>query len=466
MQIGLLMHKLKNISTPNDLSAVEIEFLTGKNSIHDIQKLQQDPVGFTKMKSISKIDHSKHLNDIPTALSGLNKCNDLKPNSHMCPTCETADHIVRDQFGGMVLCSNCGQVMEDSIFDHGPEWKNYDDNCGSNRCGLPTNSLLPQSSLGTTIRGNCNYRLKTLHNWGLMPYKERSLNVVLNTIKSKCAAAKLLGCIEDDAKILYKIASECKGINKKNNIIIRGKNRIGLMAACVFYACKRRGHAKSIKDIATLFEIETSCVNKGCKNFSKYVKYKNIDYNTNITHPVQYIQQFCEKLKISKDILDVISEVAINIQQMNIVPSHTPISVAAACILLCASKFEKLNISKHLISTTFGISDVTLVKAYNKLEKFKTILLNNEKVNKIINKNTKAQSDIIISDELTERLTSIRKINIDSYENITDIKLHKYVDIDMTKELSKEYRNCIDYRNEKNKSYNELTKRYKKYTTF
>ena len=211
------MHKLRNITNPMDLSEADIEFLTGKNSIPDSHI-------FNKGNSNSSRDalEQQYIPFSQTKCGKVlpQKTNVTKIDQNMCTNCHSKDSIVSDHFGGMVVCQNCGQVLESSVLDHGPEWNNYDDGPCSSRCGLPTNTLLPQSSLGTTISGNCNYRLKTLHNWGLMPYRERSLNTVLNMIKAKCDNAGLLGCIVDDAKILYKIASDCKNLTQKNNNII------------------------------------------------------------------------------------------------------------------------------------------------------------------------------------------------------------------------------------------------------
>ena len=74
-----------------------------------------------------------------------------------------------------------------------------------------SNDLLPQSSLGTTIGGGkFKSRIKTLHNWSAMPYRERSLHQVFKKFQEKCAFTGILKCIEDDAKIMYKTISECK----------------------------------------------------------------------------------------------------------------------------------------------------------------------------------------------------------------------------------------------------------------
>ena len=81
---------------------------------------------------------------------------------------------------------------------------NDDNRRDNNRASHSISQLLPQSSTATTISGNCSSRIKTLHGWSAMPYKERSLNEVFKIIAAKCQQGNILKCIEDDAKIMYK----------------------------------------------------------------------------------------------------------------------------------------------------------------------------------------------------------------------------------------------------------------------
>ena len=55
------------------------------------------------------------------------------------------------------------------------------------RCGLPTNQLLPESSLGSTVsfKYGESYEMRKIRNyhlWNAMPYKERSLYNVFETL--------------------------------------------------------------------------------------------------------------------------------------------------------------------------------------------------------------------------------------------------------------------------------------------
>ena len=149
----------------------------------------------------------------------------IKHNGSWCETCKN-DDVIEDTSHGIIVCKGCGQVVS-NLLDNNPDWGYHGDGDkkDSGRNSLTISKLLPQSSIATTIGGSCSSRIKTLQGWSAMPYKERSLNEVFKIIQSKCSEAKILKCIEDDAKIMYKNISDCKhlvGKNKDKNIIIRG----------------------------------------------------------------------------------------------------------------------------------------------------------------------------------------------------------------------------------------------------
>lgn len=209
-----------------------------------------------------------------------------------CETCLTDDYLAIDTANGVVVCTQCGAVMTE-LFDSNPEWKSYDGNTSSARCNGSNNVFLPQSSLGTSISGSNRNRVKVLHGWNAMPYKERSLNVELKEIQNVCRDAGILKCIEDDTKILYKMISDSKHLYGKNQgkyIIIRGDKRKGLKGACLYFACKRKGDTRSPKEIAKLFGIKDKDIRKGCKTCKKLLQLNQIPYDPNTNNPEHFIK--------------------------------------------------------------------------------------------------------------------------------------------------------------------------------
>lgn len=336
-----------------------------------------------------------------------------------CYTCNT-DDIIEDTSHGILVCKNCGQVIS-NLLDTNPEWTQYADG-DKKECGRSSSAisrLLPQSSIATTIGGGGSSVIRKLHGWSAMPYKERSLNEVFKIIQQKCAKGKILKCIEDDAKIMYKNISDCKhliGKNKDKNIIIRGVNRKSLIAACVLFACRKKDKTLSPKEIASLFELKYTEITKGCKTFLKLAKSKHMELNLNSTKPKHFITRFCEELKIKKEYSQQAIQISKNVQKLYIASVHTPLSLATGSIYLMI-QLNGFNIQKKTIADKFNVSQVTIAKAYKKLEPFINILTNDKICDYLNVEILKYQEEIELSDELKPKFVRFG-INLDC----TDLK--------------------------------------------
>ena len=267
---------------------------------------------------------------------------------------------------GIIVCKECGGMIN-NILDS-PEWKNYKSSSGDpTRCGMPSNSLLPQSSLGTTISsrgGNDKMnRINMYQKWNSMPYKERSLYKVFNEIDAKCKSSNLPIVISNTGKSFYRIISETK--------ISRGSNRRGVIAACVYYACKECNVARSANELAECFDIDTKVMTKGCKNFTEIMRMSNSDKKRIQSHKSvtidDFIERFCHKLELNSNDIGHINKISKLCRDLGLINDNTPPAMASGCILLY-SKELNLNLSKKNISDICKISEVTINKCYKKLE--------------------------------------------------------------------------------------------------
>lgn len=334
-----------------------------------------------------------------------------------CESCNN-DDLVEDTSHGILVCKTCGQVVA-NLMDSGAEWTQYNDDNKKdmNRCSHPISQLLPQSSTATTIAGSCSSRIKTLHGWSAMPYKERSLNEVFKIIQKKCFVGKIMRCIEDDAKIMYKNISDSKhitGKNKGKSIIIRGKNRMSVIAACVLFACRKKDKTRSPKEIAELFDLKYTEITKGCKIFQKLAKLKNMELKLNSTKPEHFILRFCDELKIKKEYTDQAIQISNNVQKLQIASVHTPLSLATGSIYLMIH-LNNLAIQKKVIADKFNVSQVTIAKAFKKLEPFMNMLTNDEICNRLSVEIKNYQNNINLADELKSKFV---RFNIDTQKSL------------------------------------------------
>ena len=264
--------------------------------------------------------------------------------------------------GNEYICTSCSMV-QNKVMDTNAEWRFYgsEDNKSSNptRCGMPVNQFMPKSSIGSVIgmENTANKffqytRMRKYHLWNSMPYKERSLFAILNSINVQAGNSGLSQTIIDDAKVLYKKLSEEK--------ISRGDNRHGLIASSIYMSCKSNNVPRSAKEVAKMFNLNISIMTKGCKKFNEIM---NINYDSST--PEDFIKRFCTKLNRS-DIVDTCIHVIKKADEYSIVAENAPPSIAAGVIYL-VSNIGKHNITKKQISKICDISEVTINKCYKKL---------------------------------------------------------------------------------------------------
>ncbi len=357
-------------------------------------------------------------------------------NINVCVECGSTN-FTEDYSRGIVVCT-CGHVIRE-VYDFSFDRYQHDDECDTGRNNFAYNKLLPHSSLGTTINGNG--KMKKLHIWNSMPYKDRSLIATFKQIHNVCTKYRISKQIEDDAKIVCfhisrKIHKFGKNIGKP--IITRGDNRKGIIAGTLFIACRRNGETRSIKEIASYWNITDRDANKGLKSLINMLLDDDIIKNTGTSKVSDFVKRKCDELEIKKIYTDTAVTIALNIDKLNIASNHTSYSLAAACILLISDIYNIAHVTRRNLSETFNVSDVTIGKTYAQIEKYKNILIDNNKVNYIVQLMQRYNKRIItkeIWDKMTEFNVSTEKyVLIDNvnnhnafvnYVNLTLIEINK-----------------------------------------
>jgi transcription initiation factor TFIIIB Brf1 subunit/transcription initiation factor TFIIB len=323
---------------------------------------------------------------------------DVEQSTVVCKNCKSSNLVI-DNTKGHMVCTDCAVINEEYL-DENPELVNNDGEGSNNsRYGAPSSFFFPKASLGTKIVSKGYNRLSLLQKQGQMPYKEKSLMDVLETIQSKCKKYVITQTIIDSAKILYKKVSESvhsKGKRKGKNIIMRCINRRSMIAACLFHACKLQKETRSPKEIADIYDLEIKHVNRGCRKFCDIIDSNTLFHQIKSSQSSDFIERFAKKLNIDKKYIDISKDVSSNIHKLDLASTHEPPSVAAGCILL-VTQFYNIQLSKKQISDIFGISDVTISKTFRKIWPYHKIVLNNKITELILEKKnatSKTSTDI------------------------------------------------------------------------
>jgi transcription initiation factor TFIIB len=296
----------------------------------------------------------------------LGKINNIEREKKCCEIKENYEYTNK----GETTCKICNNTIS-NIIDT-PEWKNYkDSNVNTTRCGMPTNVMLPESSMGTTIKNDYNFKMSRVsryQQWNSMPYKERSLYKVYKDIEEKCISADLPLIISETAQSYYLTISQTK--------ISRGSNRIGIIAACIYHSCKECDVPRSTNELSSLFQIDNKILTKGCKNFTEIMRMSKDRNRIQIHKSINlndFISRFCHKLKINEEDQKKIIKLSKLCEELNLINDNTPPAMASGCIYLYL-QIKQIKIDKKQISEVCKISEVTVNKCSKKLEGNKNII--------------------------------------------------------------------------------------------
>jgi len=296
-------------------------------------------------------------------------------NEEIDNNCKECGSILNVTEEGFYCCSNTGcSIIYKDVLDFGAEWRYYgaDDTNTSDptRCGMPVNPLLVESSFGCVITCNSNSSwqmrlIKRITDWQSMPYHEKSKYDDFNIITNLAAAEGIPRIIIDDAIRYYnKISSEKT---------FRGLNREGIIAASIYIASSMNNNPRTAKEIARIFKIDNTSATKGCKNAISILNdiEKDSEEKTELNNcsPSTFIDRYCTKLSINKELTKLCMFIALKVERENLIPENTPHSISVGIINFVCSKCN-VPITKDMIHKLSGISTVTITKCSSTLEKF------------------------------------------------------------------------------------------------
>ena len=286
----------------------------------------------------------------------------------ICENCKGSDIISQD---GQCICIKCN-VIQSRVIDDGAEWRFYgaDDNRSEDptRCGMPTNNLLPKSSMGSMI-GYYKYtkdnkdigRIRRYLIWNSMPHWERTLYQIFEQLSNTGCTNGIPTKVIEDSKVLFKKASEMK--------ISRGQNKTGLIASCLYYACLINKVPRSTKEIAKMFKIKNDTLTKGNARFQELLK-----LNVESSNPEDYVSRFGSNINMNWEDIEKCKKLTKLIDEYEIVSENAPTSVAASVIFFYIHH-KDYDINKKYISEVCEVSEVTITKCFKKLQKHKELLI-------------------------------------------------------------------------------------------
>lgn len=316
---------------------------------------------------------------------------DIEDKDEYCKECNSQDIIQNE---GRYLCRKCG-INFSCVIDNKQDWRYYGqyDNKSSNpaRCDMPTNELIPNACIGTLIRNNGyeSYnirRIRKIHTWNSVSYKDSTLMTSFNNITTIGNNNQINNCIIEEAKHMFKQVYDIKTYRK-------AKKR-EMEAAALQWACKLKGFPRDSLEMAGMFGINKREMRKGAKQFEEIWnsiqqrknKVNNIVEDNNNTimtsnyiktsDSIAYLHRCCSKLNLSDDIFNICKNVCEYVEKEDILIKHIPLSRTAGMIYFTCNCLN-ITVDKYSITSICNISEVTINKCHQKLQKNSELIIKN-----------------------------------------------------------------------------------------
>jgi transcription initiation factor TFIIB len=254
----------------------------------------------------------------------------------------------------------------------GQEWRNFSNDKGSNstdrnRVGGPTNSLLDDQGLTTTIeKGAGGANLAKLHSSMTASRQQQALFEGFEHVQNISSSLGIGESISYRAKEIYKAIVELPEFKTRERIVVA--------STAVFFACRQSSVDRTIKEVCKHSGADSKQVGRmiGKVKLAPTIRpllQRTKGQGMSAAHPSQLMNRFCGQLTLDELFKTEASEVAMRLEKLGLLDGRNPATRAAVCIyILSESKDPSSRRSEKDICTVANISEGTLRKAYKDIQ--------------------------------------------------------------------------------------------------
>ncbi|MCK4443406.1 MAG: transcription initiation factor IIB [Thermoplasmata archaeon] len=287
-----------------------------------------------------------------------------------CPECYS-EHLVRDYKRAEVLCEKCGLVLNETIFDRGPEWKTYNltQNLRRERTGPPSTVLAHDKGLTTQIGWKNTdafgkyiphksraqmFRLRQWqHRIRTSKIGERTLAQGLGEVSNLSSRIGLPKQIREDAAVLYRRAA--------NKNLARGRSIKELAAASVYAACRQSNVPRTLGEVIMEESLAKRAVGRAYRDMARELRLSCRPQTAE-----DYLSRFCNRLDLGQDVYRRCLEIAECIRGKRMVSGVAPTGIAAAIIYTACLEL-KIEKTQKEIGKVSGVTEVTLRNRFKEI---------------------------------------------------------------------------------------------------
>ena len=292
--------------------------------------------------------------------------------NEICENCKVKGSIIMNYDVEQLVCNNCGLVCDKKIIADEDEKRTFENDEGDNqihRVGPPTNQAYG-NECGTNLIIRINGKTKYVKGYSKFSKIQKNFIRIHKLLSSANVEKKL---IEQTKELYDKIA-------KTKNM--QGRNINHIILGIFYYVCRKEKCAKTIKEIALMFNVTERVIKKAFNNIkSDIVEPKTNEDEINEIEK-NYIRTFIGG-NIGKYDLKMLSfEIVENINKNNLLDGKSPKTIAGLALFL-SYKLLSDNLDDKMEFYSMFCNKNTLKKSYDEIKTFLNIIIPQKYTDKI-----------------------------------------------------------------------------------
>ncbi|KAG2473601.1 MAG: Transcription initiation factor IIB [Nitrosopumilales archaeon] len=279
-----------------------------------------------------------------------------------CPSCGKRK-IVTDENSGELFCAFCGFVINDKIEDTGAEWRSFsNEESNRNRVGAGTSLTMHDMGLSTVIgaankdstgkplSASMRSSIERLRTWDSRTQahssSDRNLRQALNEMDKLKDKLALADAVIEKAAYIYRKAMEKK--------LVRGRSIQGLVAACLYAACRNTETPRTLDDVAKGINIRRKDVARCYR-----LLYRELEFKMPVVDPVKVVSRIASIVELSEKSKRKAVDILNQAKKIGIVAGKDPMGMAAAALYIACIASGEVKSQKQ-ISIASGVTEVTI----------------------------------------------------------------------------------------------------------
>ena len=299
-----------------------------------------------------------------------NKKEVIDMSKNECPECG-GTRLTTDHKRAEIVCMDCGFVLDDIMFDFGPEWRAFDEDQKSKRArtggpvkfskigkGLTTEiDRYDRDIRGGAIQPERKAQLYRLRKWQrrsqMTDSVQRNLSKALPELDLMCSLLNIPENIKEECAMWYRKAVD-QGL-------VKGRSIESVLAAIIYIISRQHHKPKTLKKLKEISFKEEKNIGRSYRFICKKLKLK-----MPIALAKDYVPEFASELDISGETAAKAIEILDKAREKGTISGKGPIGVAAAAIYL-ASKITGKKLTKEKITDCTGVVKVTIRNRANEM---------------------------------------------------------------------------------------------------